>query len=30
MKGKCCLICERMDMIKTNTNPYFVAELETG
>jgi diadenosine tetraphosphate (Ap4A) HIT family hydrolase len=30
MKDKSCLICERIDMIKENTNPYFVAELETG
>jgi diadenosine tetraphosphate (Ap4A) HIT family hydrolase len=25
-----CLVCERIAMIKANTNPYFVAELETG
>lgn len=25
-----CLICERIDMIKKGTNPYFVCELETG
>ncbi len=25
-----CLICERIEMIKQGTNPYFVAELETG
>ncbi len=25
-----CLICERIEMIKKGTNPYFVAELETG
>lgn len=25
-----CLICSRIDMIKAGTNPYFVAELETG
>lgn len=25
-----CLICERIEMIKTGTNPYFVMELETG
>lgn len=25
-----CLICERISQIKNNTNPYFVAELETG
>ncbi len=25
-----CFICERIDMIKSNTNPYFVKELETG
>ncbi|WP_379147053.1 HIT family protein [Paenibacillus sp. sgz500992] len=25
-----CLICRRIDMIKEDTNPYFVAELETG
>lgn len=25
-----CLICERIDMIKAGTNPYFVKELETG
>ena len=25
-----CLICERIDMIKSSTNPYFVCELETG
>lgn len=25
-----CLICERIKMIKDNSNPYFVKELETG
>ncbi len=25
-----CLICDRIDMIKAGTNPYFVKELETG
>lgn len=25
-----CLICERIEMIKKGTNPYFVMELETG
>lgn len=25
-----CLICERIEMIKSGTNPYFVKELETG
>lgn len=25
-----CLICERIEMIKASTNPYFVMELETG
>jgi len=25
-----CLICNRIKMIKENTNPYFVRELETG
>lgn len=25
-----CLICERIEMIKQNNNPYFVIELETG
>ncbi|MGB8452017.1 MAG: HIT family protein [Anaerocolumna sp.] len=25
-----CLICERITQIKEGTNPYFVAELETG
>ena len=25
-----CLICERINMIKQGTNPYFVIELETG
>ena len=25
-----CLICERIEMIKDQTNPYFVSELETG
>ncbi len=25
-----CLICDRIDMIKKGTNPYFVTELETG
>ncbi|GGB61237.1 HIT family protein [Fictibacillus barbaricus] len=30
MSDKSCLICERIEMIKNGTNPYFVAELETG
>lgn len=25
-----CLICSRIDMITAGTNPYFVAELDTG
>ena len=25
-----CLICDRISMIKSGTNPYFVCELETG
>lgn len=25
-----CLICERIEMIRNGTNPYFVKELETG
>ena len=25
-----CLICDRIQLIKKNTNPYFVKELETG
>lgn len=25
-----CLICDRINMIKSGTNPYFVKELETG
>lgn len=25
-----CLICDRIEQIKNGTNPYFVAELETG
>ena len=25
-----CLICDRIEMIKDGTNPYFVKELETG
>ena len=25
-----CLICERIELIKQNKNPYFVKELETG
>lgn len=25
-----CLICDRIQMIKDNKNPYFVQELETG
>jgi diadenosine tetraphosphate (Ap4A) HIT family hydrolase len=25
-----CLICNRINMIKEETNPYLVAELETG
>ncbi|MBP1543639.1 MAG: HIT family protein [Oscillospiraceae bacterium] len=25
-----CLICDRIEMIKSETNPYFVKELETG
>lgn len=30
MENKSCLICERINMIKDQSNPYFVAELETG
>jgi diadenosine tetraphosphate (Ap4A) HIT family hydrolase len=30
MNGTGCLICERIEMIQNGTNPYFVAELETG
>ncbi|MFR7239557.1 HIT family protein, partial [Streptococcus pneumoniae] len=25
-----CLICQRIDLIKKEENPYFVKELETG
>lgn len=25
-----CLVCERIELIKNNQNPYFVKELETG
>ena len=25
-----CIICDRIQMIKDNTNPWFVKELETG
>ena len=25
-----CFVCERIDMIKSSRNPYFVSELETG
>lgn len=25
-----CLVCDRINMIKSGTNPYFVKELETG
>ncbi len=25
-----CFICERIEMIKNSTNPYFIKELETG
>ena len=25
-----CLVCERIELIKNNKNPYFVKELETG
>lgn len=25
-----CFICDRIEMIKNETNPYFVKELETG
>ncbi len=25
-----CFVCDRIDMIKNDTNPYFVYELETG
>ena len=25
-----CLICDRIEMIKKGTNPYFVRELKTG
>lgn len=27
---KNCLICKRINQIKANTNPYYIAELETG
>lgn len=30
MDNKKCLICERINMIKEKSNPYFVAELATG
>lgn len=30
MRKDWCLICERIEMIKEDVNPYFVAELETG
>lgn len=30
MEQKNCLICERIELIKQNKNPYFIAELETG
>lgn len=30
MSDSVCLICSRIQMIKENVNPYFVAELETG
>lgn len=30
MTNQSCLICERIEMIKNEANPYFVAELETG
>ncbi|WP_260858546.1 HIT family protein [Fictibacillus phosphorivorans] len=30
MTNTSCLICERIEMIENETNPYFVAELETG
>lgn len=29
-KSKKCVICERIDLIKSNNNPYFVKELESG
>ena len=25
-----CIICERIEMIKSKENPYFVKELDTG
>ena len=25
-----CIVCDRIQMIKNNNNPYFVKELETG
>lgn len=25
-----CIICDRIQMIKAGTNPYFVRELDTG
>ena len=25
-----CLVCDRIEMIKNGTNPYFVKELKTG
>ena len=28
--SKMCLICDRINMIKEGTNPYFVKELKTG
>lgn len=30
IKKENCLVCERIDWIKQNKNPYFVKELETG
>ncbi len=30
MNTKKCLICERIELIKQNRNPYFIKELETG
>jgi diadenosine tetraphosphate (Ap4A) HIT family hydrolase len=30
LRSDSCLICERINMIKEGTNPYYVAELETG
>lgn len=29
-KKEDCLVCERIEMIKNGTNPYFVTEMETG